>query len=319
MKEINDKTLFRYFSAKSTTEEEHDINEWLLQDEGNVRKLKESYSLWETLLFSGSGNNEEEHMSATRRHRKPLRSIMLAVANIAALLVFFLIAGYVMHRTDAARLATTMNTIEIPAGGKMDITLSDGTKVCLNAGASISYPMRFSRRFREVSVKGEAYFNVAHDENKPFIVKTLLSDIEVLGTKFNVNSDEESRHLSVALLEGSIKLCGDAGEKLMSPGQKVEIKDGQFLCESYNTTKDTRWMNGILDISGLAFSEIMKKMENAFGVKIVIERTNIPEIGFKEAELHQSEGVESALKSLQYAGVDFRYVNDFKTGVIYIR
>lgn len=319
MKEIDDRALFRYFNAESTAGDEAEINEWLLQDEGNVRKFKEYYNLWETLLFSSSGDKGEGRTRTGRRRSRPLRAWMVAAANIAAMLVFFLIAGHLMHRADAERLASTMNTIEVPAGGRTDVTLSDGTRVRLNAGASISYPMQFSRKYREVSVRGEAWFDVTHDEDKPFIVRTLLSDIEVLGTKFNVDSDEEHGRLSVALMEGSVRLYGDAGEKLMSPGEKVEIKDGKLLCEYCNTSREARWMDGILDIGGLTFPEIMMKMENAFGVRIIIERENIPEIGFKEAELHRSEGVESALKSLQYAGVDFKYVKDYKTGVIYIR
>ncbi len=317
MKEIDDKMLFRYFSSATTAEEEHAINDWLLLDKANEERLRESYRLWEALLFSGE--DSERRGLRRRRRRTVIRRIGLALLNAAALAAFFVVAGHVMTEREEDRLASTMNRIEIPAGGKMDFTLSDGTKVCLNAGAVLSYPMQFSRSSREVSVSGEAWFDVAHDEDKPFVVKTFLSEIEVLGTKFNVNADEESREFSVALLEGSIRLRSDAGERLMTPGEKVRITGRTLVCEACDMTRETRWMDGVIGIGGMTFPEIMREMERAFGVKIVIEREDMPEIGFSDAEIHRSEGVESALRSLQYAGVRFSYTHDFATETIYIR
>ena len=189
----------------------------------------------------------------------------------------------------------------------------------LNAGARLDYPLRFARDSRQVSVSGEAWFEVAHDADKPFTVKTFLSDVEVLGTKFNLDADESAGHFSVTLAEGSIRLRGDAGEKLMVPGEKVDIVGGKMTTCSYSPEKAKLWMNGIIDISGLTFLEIMRKLEKSFGVKIVVTLDEMPAIGFSEAELRQSEGVESALKSLQCAGVQFRYSTDFKTGTIYIK
>ena len=87
----------------------------------------------------------------------------------------------------------------------------------------------------------------------------------------------------------------------------------------YRSGKANSWMSGIIDISGLTFSEIIRKLERTFGVTIVVNMENVPAIGFSEAELRQSEGVEAALKSLQYAGVKFHYNIDFKTGTIYIK
>lgn len=317
MKKMDNETLFRYFSAKTTEEEERRINDWLLGDVENEKKLRSAYDLWEAMLFKGSGYDSASKTPSKRRRN--IRRWSLAVLNAAAIAMVFFVAKHLVTVSEDNALASTINTIEVPDGGKMDIILSDGTKVCLNAGARLDYPMRFARDSRQVSVSGEAWFEVTHDADKPFTVKTFLSDVEVLGTKFNLNADESAGHFSVTLAEGSIRLRGDAGEKLMVPGEKVDIVEGKMTTCSYSPEKAKLWMNGIIDISGLTFLEIMRKLEKSFGVKIVVTLDDMPTIGFSEAELRQSEGVESALKSLQCAGVRFRYSTDFKTGTIYIK
>lgn len=317
MKKIDDETLFRYFGAETTDEEECRINDWLLQDSENEKKLRASYSLWEAMLFTDAGSGTPVKTAA--RHKKSFRRFGIAILNAAAIALFFILAKHIVTISEDNRLAETINRIEVPAGGKMDITLPDGTKVCLNAGAILDYPMKFSRNSREVTISGEAWFDVAHNKAKPFIVKTFFSDVEALGTKFNLDADESAGRFSVTLEEGSIRLRGNAGERVMAPGEKVEIIGGEMRDCQYRSGKANSWMSGIIDISGLTFSEIIRKLERTFGVTIVVNMENVPAIGFSEAELRQSEGVEAALKSLQYAGVKFHYNIDFKTGTIYIK
>ncbi len=317
MKKIDDETLFRYFGAETTDEEECRINDWLLQDSENEKKLRASYSLWETMLFTDAGSGTPVKTAA--RHKKTFRRFGIAILNAAAIALFFILAKHIVTISEDNRLAETINRIEVPAGGKMDITLPDGTKVCLNAGAILDYPMKFSRNSREVTISGEAWFDVAHNKAKPFIVKTFVSDVEVLGTKFNLDADESAGRFSVTLEEGSIRLRSNAGERVMAPGEKVEIFGGKMRDCQYRSGKANSWISGIIDISGLTFTEIIRKLERTFGVTIVVNMENVPAIGFSEAELRQSEGVEAALKSLQYAGVKFHYNIDFKTGTIYIK
>ena len=261
---MDNETLFRYFSAKTTEEEERRINDWLLDDVENEKKLRSTYDLWEAMLFKGSGYDPAAKVPSKRRRN--IRRWSLAVLNAAAIAMVFFVAKHLVTVSEDNALASTINTIEVPDGGKMDIILSDGTKVCLNAGARLDYPLRFARDSRQVSVSGEAWFEVAHDADKPFTVKTFLSDVEVLGTKFNLDADESAGHFSITLAEGSIRLRGDAGEKLMVPGEKVDIVGGKMTTCSYSPEKAKLWMNGIIDISGLTFLEIMRKLEKSFEI-----------------------------------------------------
>ena len=95
------------------------------------------------------------------------------------------------------------NRIEIPRGGEFQITLSDGTRVWLNAASELEYPVEFAADMREVKLQGEAYFEVATDADHPFLVRVGHYCLQVYGTKFNLNTYEPNR-IEVALVEGSI-------------------------------------------------------------------------------------------------------------------
>jgi len=100
------------------------------------------------------------------------------------------------------------NTLENPRGSKViNITLSDGSKVWLNASSSLTYPISFNAKERKVTITGEAYFEVAHDANKPFTVSKGSTSVQVLGTHFNVNAYNDEAAIKVTLLEGSVKVA----------------------------------------------------------------------------------------------------------------
>ncbi|MBO9571593.1 MAG: FecR domain-containing protein, partial [Chitinophagaceae bacterium] len=111
-------------------------------------------------------------------------------------------------------IAGGFNTMTTPKGGQYQLTLSDGTKVWLNAASSITYPITFTEKNRTVSITGEAYFEVAKNKTKPFIVKTTTDEITVLGTSFNVNAYADEKAMKTSLIEGSIKIGGT----ILQPG-----------------------------------------------------------------------------------------------------
>lgn len=214
-----------------------------------------------------------------------------------------------------------MNTIIVPAGKSMDYVLADGTLIKLNSGARLQYPMVFAKDRREVRLEGEAYFDVAHNDRHPFVVRTFASDITVLGTEFNVNADKDAGMFSAALIEGSISLSNhqNPGEQIvMHPNEKVSLERGHLILKEYEAAKDILWTEGILDISGLDFSELMRKLEMAFGVRIVVERDMPSGQVFANAKLRISDGVDKAFEVIGN-GADFTYHKDYNTGTIFIR
>jgi hypothetical protein len=165
--------------------------------------------------------------------------------------------------------ATALNTMTTPKGGQYQLTLADGTKVWLNAASSITYPTAFKDKTREVSITGEAYFEVAKNATQPFIVKTREDDIRVLGTQFNVNAYENENATKTSLIEGSIKING----KTLKPGQA--FTNGTIV--RTNIDQDIAWKNGSFDFNGLSLEVVMRQLSRWYDVDVSYEK-NVPDI-----------------------------------------
>ncbi|MFB9079247.1 FecR family protein [Flavobacterium procerum] len=165
------------------------------------------------------------------------------------------------------------NTLRIPYGKKFEVQLSDGTIVYLNAGTSLTYPVQFlENQNRQVSLTGEAYFEVSKDKQHPFTVNTQEVNVEVLGTKFNVNTYNESISTDVVLVEGKVSLYKDDKEKVfLKPGFKGSNLKGQtsITTEQVNTDYYTDWVKGSLVFKNESFGQIIRKLERHYNVTFI--------------------------------------------------
>lgn len=167
------------------------------------------------------------------------------------------------------------NTINVPNGKKLQLELSDGTLVYLNAGSSLKYPIKFlNKGVREVFLQGEAYFDVAHNDVNLFHVNADRLDIKVLGTKFNVSAYSEDHNTDVVLVHGSVSLNQNNNKEKQSitliPGQKGSY-GGDFQgikVEEVNTELYTSWMKGHLVFRNLSFNNILAKLERHYNIQI---------------------------------------------------
>lgn len=160
-------------------------------------------------------------------------------------------------------------TLSTPRGGQYQVTLSDGTKVWLNAESKLRYPYRFSREIRSVELEGEAYFEVAHQKDAPFIVKTAKEKIEVLGTHFNVNSYQTDINSTVALLEGKVKVSSDEDHHIvLKPGQQSVVRRGKMEIRSVNVDECVAWKNGEFMFNNETLENVMKKVARWYDLDI---------------------------------------------------
>ena len=206
-----------------------------------------------------------------------------------------------------------------PAGQRIDITLQDGTSVCLNSGAKLEYPIRFNRN-RRVKLSGEAMFNVEHDAAHPFIVETFACDVEVLGTKFNVTADELTHDFTTALLRGKVKVTNKlaSGDQIiLDPNEKVCLNGKRLVLTRIENTDDYLWTEGILNLVGHPFADIIAKMEKTYGVKIQIQTAELPQIDVIRGKIPVNMGLDYALRALQKI-TPFQYEKD-ENNVIHIK
>ncbi len=203
----------------------------------------------------------------------------------------------------------------------MSVTLSDGTQVQLNGNSRIEYPVIFSRKQRNVKLSGEAFFEVKHDERHPFIVETFASKVEVLGTRFNVYADEASEYFSAALVDGKVKVTTNdetAEQVVLAPDEMVKFVNNHLVVTKVDAENLISWTEGYVNLADTDFESLMRRFENVYGVKIVIERETMPEIGYKSGKIRVSEGVNFALKLLQHE-CKFTYTENYETNTITIR
>ncbi len=211
------------------------------------------------------------------------------------------------------------NTLKIPYGKKFEVQLSDGTVIHLNAGTSLRYPVQFIKnQNRQVYLTGEAYFEVAKDKAHPFTVNTQEVDVEVLGTKFNVNSYTEDVSTDVVLVEGKVSLYKDKktteNQVYLTPGLKGSNIRGQqkISTESVNTDYYTAWVKGSLVFKNASFESIIKKLERHYNVTFINKNKKLGKEIFNAR--FDNEPIEVVLKyfSDSYA-IDYKIDEDVIT------
>lgn len=178
--------------------------------------------------------------------------------------------------------AVVYNTLSTPKGGQYKLTLPDGSLVWLNASSSITYPIAFNSIERKVKVTGEVYFEVSRDKAKPFKISftpqgnTHLQngEVEVLGTKFNINSYKEEAQSKVTLLEGSVKVSQltTHESRIMKPGQQVTFTaNGQLLKSDSNIEEAIAWKNGWFEFQNETIENIMHQVSRWYNVEVKYE------------------------------------------------
>jgi len=166
--------------------------------------------------------------------------------------------------------SSEMNTITTPRGGQYQIELEDGTRIWLNAASSIKFPQAFTGKTRQVELSGEAYFEVAKNKTKPFIVKANGTQIQVFGTHFNINAYTDNSSIATTLLEGSVSMTYAATTIMLKPGQQgVTNQNGLPLKANFVDTEEIMaWKNGLFIFHDQTIANIMKQVSRWYDVDI---------------------------------------------------
>lgn len=180
--------------------------------------------------------------------------------------------GILNYQTiDNLEVTPTPNTLIVPRGGSYQLCLSDGTKVWLNAESSLTYPSVFEKKGkREVELIGEAYFEVAKDTNRPFIVQSKGQSVTVLGTRFNLSA-YPGAHSQTTLVEGKVcvKNMHRQQELLLLPNQQAVLtKENNLLKKEVDAETYMSWINGIYEFNHVSLSDITSQLSRWYNVEI---------------------------------------------------
>ena len=206
------------------------------------------------------------------------RSLIYYLLRVAAVFVFVLfIAGLSIYMASETNLFYKSNWVEVSteAGQRSKVSLPDGSLVWLNAGTVIKYCP--DKNERKVSLTGEAYFEVNHSPDYPFVVETGDAKIKVLGTKFNVSHYPGSKITEASLLSGKIVMSLDKSDKVIDirPGEKVSYNaETQVLNKTESIVQnDILWKQGVLVFKNESFNDLILKLERYYAVNFVYNRS----------------------------------------------
>lgn len=178
--------------------------------------------------------------------------------------------AYIPSKDNKGEDHLLMNTIATPIGGEYQVLLPDGTKVWLNSASSITYSLAFNGKERKLTMKGEAYFEVASDKRRPFIVEVEGVQVDVLGTHFNINAYPEDKSVKTTLVEGAVQIKKDSGRYLLKPGQqvKVNLPNGKIETVAIDLEEVLAWKNGDFFFNSEPLESVMKKISRWYDVDI---------------------------------------------------
>lgn len=208
------------------------------------------------------------------------------------------------------------NTMTTPKGRQYQLRLPDGTQVWLNSASSITYPTLFTGNERKVEITGEVYFEVARlsavgrgKRGGPISFKVKINDrteVEVLGTHFNINAYRDEPVVKTTLLEGAVKVTNGTDNALLEPGQQAQLSVSKKIriVKCADVEKVMAWKNGLFNFEGVDLEDVMRQVSRWYDIDVVYEK-EIPDIEFV-GEVSKNVSLSGLLKGLQGAGVHFR-------------
>lgn len=224
--------------------------------------------------------------------------------------------GKLVYQPNDKKAALIYNTLEIPRGGEYCLTLSDGTRVWLNAQSELKYPVCFSGEKREVFLKGEAYFEVVRNEQKPFEVNTSRGNIRVLGTEFNIRDYKEEMRVVTTLVNGSVAYTSVKNKMVaLHPSEQLEDRgDNSLIPQKVNTALYVGWKDGKYLFKNLSLEEIMETLERWYDVTVFWQNENSRQLHFT-GDLKRYDNINTLLKFIETGG-DVRFEIKGKTIIV---
>ena len=274
-----DTLITRYLSGEVSSEETYELEGWLKTDAENLQLFNDMRKVWalqQALHVENTIDLDNEWESLTTRtglYNKSTgkklsiqtRRSFLRIAAVFLLLIVPSAIYYLFFLPPGNDMLMAENRV-------VESILPDGTQVALNAGSSLSYPEKFNGKERKVSLEGEAFFDVTHDEKKAFVISAEDLQIRVLGTSFYVNTQTEENSMEVVLLSGSIQLNLGNKQMILEPGDKaVVLKHNGEIVKHENTDPNLlAWKTRVMSFTDAPLSEIIDVLKNVYHKDIVV-------------------------------------------------
>jgi transmembrane sensor len=198
------------------------------------------------------------------------------------------------------------NTVSTAKGQTYPVLLSDNSRVWLNSESSIRFPVSFAPGERKVQITGEVYFEVAHDAGKPFIASVNGVDIQVLGTKFNINAYGDEEAIRTTLIEGSVRVSKGGQKKQIRPGQQAQVISNDIkVVDNVDLDKIIAWKQGLFAFKGDKLVDVMRDLARWYNIDVVYEGSGTKDVEIT-GNIFRNWNLSEVLKILSTLNIDSR-------------
>lgn len=318
---MTDELLYNYISGQTNAEESRIVQHWAQESEKRKQELARLKNVWvlaglETEIDPGIKNSEIERIWNIIRElnqKKQKQTLRIRIARYAAAILLLVglsgtLGYYISNRLSISH--TELTEIIVPKGQRSSIVLPDGSKVQLNSDSRLKF-VSFQTGKRKVILDGEGFFQVTHDQSRPFVVEAHGIEVEVLGTTFNVSSYPNDSVVTTYLVNGKVKISNQKDKVILSPSEayqynrtthessKMKVPDERF----------SNWTKGVLAIEGETIAELSKKLERRYNVQILFADEEVKQHIYTGSI--RDENLTVVLEALEFASsIKFKQKGD---------
>lgn len=310
--------LHRYIAGDATQQEKEEVARWLDADKKNMKEFLAERKLYDISIW------QEEQIRvagkvAPDKKQQTWRTVAIGFSKIAAIFILAFTLAYTFLPDKNLTEPASMQTIFVPPGQRAELTLTDGTKVWLNAKTTFTFPNKFTADGRNVTLDGEGYFDVTKDPQKPFIVKTKQYDIKVLGTEFNVTAYSASSSFETSLIRGAVEVSSSTSQAKMTlqPNTRTYVENGILKKGAIEHDTYFLWKEGLICFYDEPVDKMIEKLELYYDVKIDVQNKELLRNRYS-GKFRTKDGVEHVLKVLQLNN-KFTYTKDNDLNLITIK
>ncbi|MEO1438032.1 MAG: FecR domain-containing protein [Bacteroidota bacterium] len=284
--------IHRSFSGVLSEEENEKLQAWLKADPGNQQTYDELFLIWKatpqlaekkTATYTLNTETQLKVLQQKIQPSAPQKTVIRTLSPLrkfvaAASILLLITAGWWFSQSSNASWAIA----KTDAGAIQEIQLSDGTMVWLNENSELTYPKTFKGSKRQVHLNGEAYFEVAKDPNKPFMIEGPATQIEVLGTKFNYQTTNPDGAAVTRVLEGKVRFSplstkGETANLILTENEKGIYRKGENTLEAFEDQAQNAiaWKTGRLVLDNMKIPEVIQLIEQHYQTRIDYQQSGI--------------------------------------------
>lgn len=325
---IDDKLLLRFLLGEASNDEMQQVTEWLQLSEKNQKLLDTYEAIWAeagkltpnpvAVDTPSVWKNMSDRIDIFEAEKKPVKTISLRSrislygASAAAVIILLFGISQLIKKPQNIQIASTYEVLTD--------SLPDGSDVTLNANSKITYPKQFAKNERRVKLEGEAFFNVEHNKEQPFIIEAGNAFIQVLGTSFNVKAYENSE-IEVIVTDGLVQLftvdseSNDTLAILLKAGEKgrFSTKERKPVYVSENIPDELYWMKYTLIFNDTDLKKVFKLLEDYYNIEIKVSDTRIYDC--RLSTTFSNNSIDNIIEVIA-ATFEFEYIKENETYTI---